>query len=532
MAEIEKESLIDSVYRKFVRGISRAIGSTEFYEFFMDSLAGAHNELQFSNRRMVKSVDLTWVQQIEGALDGMQNIVSAPRNVIKEEELIVNVANAKKAGAETVRHLAQHSALVEDFNEESGDVRPGRLMQRYREDSIGIYENRLVYTAMEFAHHFVKVRHDALMEVMSDEFGAKLKVQSDMKCATEQVHFDMFMHIKEIDNVLETDEKHGDVLARISRIYRILTVFLNSDFAQQMSKLPRVGGTINKTNVLKKNPDYRVILQMWEFLKSYEGVGYSIKVEEQNPEINERFQEDIYRNILFNYLILKGYLETEKERKIPAAAKTKQKYIKPKVIHQIIEELTEDYDLPDVEIRKVLIEEMTREQLMQEEASERLRLVDEQEGRRKAEEQALKAEQRLEKERLRKEREAENERRREEQKRQAEEDKRKSLIFEEEFNAFRENLEERIASRREKEGLWHREKEDFVDAVAIMMEEELRRQAMIYLQAYAEELTYFAKNLDKRRRLRKQAEDDYRKEIEERELLRRERLAKKSLGKE
>ena len=192
---VKKKSLIDPIYQKFAKSVLRALGSTEFYEFFMDSLASAHNELQFSNRRMIKSVDLTWVQQIESALDGMQNIVSAPRNVIKEEELIVNVANAKKAGAETVRHLAQHSALVEDFNEESGDVRPGRLMQRYREDSIGIYENRLVYTAMEFAHHFVKVRHDALMEVMSDEFGAKLKVQSDIKCATEQVHFDMFILI-------------------------------------------------------------------------------------------------------------------------------------------------------------------------------------------------------------------------------------------------------------------------------------------------------------------------------------------------
>ena len=133
---------------------------------------------------------------------------------------------------------------------------------------------------------------------------------------------------------------------------------------------------------------------------------------------------------------------------------------------------------------------------------------------------------------MRKEREAELERKREEQKRQAEEDKRRSLIFEEEFANFRENLEDRITSRREKEALWHQEKDDFIDAAAILMEEELRKQAMIYLQAYAEELTFFAKNLDKRRRLRKQAEDDYRKKIEERELLRRERLAKKSLGKE
>ena len=270
---------------------------------------------------------------------------------------------------------------------------------------------------------------------------------------------------------------------------------------------------------------------MWEFLKSYEGVGYSIKIEEQNPEINERFQEDIYRNILFNYLILKGYLETERERKIPAGTKTKQKYIQPKIIHQIIEELTEDYDLPDVEIRKVLIEELTREQLMREEASERLRLVEEQEERRNEEEKALKAELRLEKERLRKEKEEAEERRREELKRQNEEDKRRSKIFEEELENFKANLEERIFSRREKEALWNKEKEDYADAAYLMQEEELRKQAMKYLQAYAEELDYFAKNLEKRCKLRTQTEEQYQLELEERELLRRERLAKKSLEK-
>ena len=335
MAE-EKAALIDSIYRKFVRGVSRAIGSDEFYEYFMTAIGNSHREFQFSNRRLIKSVDITWVEKIEGALSAMQNIISTPRNIIKEEELIVNVANAKKAGAETVRHLAVHSALVEDFNEDNGEVRPSRLMQRYREDSIGLYENRLVYTTMELAHHFVKIRHDALLEIISDEFGAKLKVRTDMDCATEHVHMDMFLHIKEIDGILETDAKHGDVLARISRIYRVITAYLGSDFAKEMAKLPRVSGTINKTNVLKKNPDYKVILQLWEFLKNYNDVGYSIRIEEQNPEISERFEENIYRNILFNYLILKGYLDDERDRKIPGNGRIKEKYIKPKVIQKII----------------------------------------------------------------------------------------------------------------------------------------------------------------------------------------------------
>ena len=116
--------------------MTRAIGSTEFYEFFMDAVSRAQNEFQFSNRKLIKTVDATWVDSIEEALEAMQNIISSPRNVIKEEELIVNVANAKRAGAETVRHLAQHSDLVEDFNADHGEVRPSRLMQRYREDSI------------------------------------------------------------------------------------------------------------------------------------------------------------------------------------------------------------------------------------------------------------------------------------------------------------------------------------------------------------------------------------------------------------
>lgn len=155
MAQADKkaknEALIDPIYEKFVRGVTRAIGSTEFYEYFMDAVSHAQNEIQFSNRKLVKTVDLDWVDAIEEALPAMQNILAAPRNMIKEEDLIVNVANAKHSGAETVRHLAQHSGLVESFDEETGDVRPSRLMQRYREESLGLYEFRLCAVACEKA---------------------------------------------------------------------------------------------------------------------------------------------------------------------------------------------------------------------------------------------------------------------------------------------------------------------------------------------------------------------------------------------
>ena len=123
-ADEKVTSLIDPIYERFSKGVIRAIGSTEFYEFFMDAISRADNEFQFSNRKMVKLVDLEWVDTIEKSLEAIQNIVNNPRNVIKEEELVVNVVNAKKGGSEVVRNLAQHASYVDDFNEEKAEVKP------------------------------------------------------------------------------------------------------------------------------------------------------------------------------------------------------------------------------------------------------------------------------------------------------------------------------------------------------------------------------------------------------------------------
>ena len=480
--------VIDPVYQKYVKSVIRALSSTDFYEYFMESVARADNEFQFSNRRMEKIVDTSWVESIEGAMEGFQNIISSPRNIIKEEELVVNVANAKRTGNEVVRHLAQHTALVEDFNENTGDVRPSRLMQRYREDTIGLYENRIVFTTLEMAYQFVKIRYDALFSAMSDEFGAKLKLRSDMASATEAVHMDMFLHIRDIDSAMETDEKNREIFERISRLHRLLATFMNSPFAQTLSKLARVKGTITKTNVLKKNPNYRKIVELFEFLRNYGDVGYTIKIIEQNPYINEEFERDIYHNILFNYVVLKGYLERDKDRRMPVPLKQRKRALKPKVIKQIIEELTEDYDIPDVEIRKVLIEELTREQLMREEAEERRRLVAEQEQRKREEAERLRLEQEAEKERIRHEKEVEKERIRQEKAADEErlllermereqEDRRRSKLFRNEIAYFRDHLEDHKFAREEQAAEERAAKQDFADAVEVLEEtERLRRE--------------------------------------------------------
>lgn len=482
-------SLVDPVYRKFTRSVQRALSGDDFYRFFMESIANADNQIQFSNRREVKSVDPVWVENIEASMEAFQHIIAMPRQEFKEDELIVNVAYARRTGQDVVRHLSSHAALVEDYNEEDGTVRPSRVLQKYREESLGLYENRLVFTALEQAYHFTKIRHDALFSAMGDQFGAKLKVTSNMESATELVHMDLFLHIRSTESMLETDEKNRDIFNRISRLYRLLGVFMSSPFAQQLAQFDRVKGAIHKTNILKRNPDYKAAVKLLEFLRSYDQVGYVIAVVEQNPTVSETFEKDIYHNILFNYLILKGYLEDEESRRLPVLRKPRQRKLKPKFIKQVIEELTEDYDLPDVEVRKILIEELTKEQLMQEEAAERRRLVEEQAQRKKEEQARIKAEKAAEKARIKAEKEAEAARRRaekeaEEQRRLYErmeretEDHRRKQALSAELEYFREHLPERLAQRAEAEAELRQraQREDYADAVQLLDEAAQRKQ--------------------------------------------------------
>lgn len=530
-AEAEPMSLVDPIYQKFTKSIIRALGSTEFYQYFMENLACAQNTIQFSNRKMVKTVDLSWVDAIEEALPGFQTIINTPRNVIKEEELVVNVANAKRTGTEVVQHLAQHASLVEKFDEETGDVRPSRLMQRYREDSTELYENRLVYTTLETAYHFVKIRHDALFQAMSDEFGAKLKVESRMDSPTEHVSLDMFLQIRKVDSLLDTDDKNYEAFSRISKIYRVLGMYMNTDFARAMSKLVRVKGSVTKTNVLKKNPSYRKIAQLWDFLRSYESIGYTIRIVEQNPEVNEVLQRDIYHNILFNYLILKGYLQDEEDRQV-SVRKEKKRVLKPKFIKEIIEELTEDYDLPDVEVRKVLIEELTKAQLMKEESAERHRLVEEQRQRKKAEEERIRQEKAAEKERIRQVKAAERERIRLEKEKEQErllfermeregEERRRSGLIKEELKRFSERLQTVLEARLDQEQKQTEimERLDFSDAVILLEEEETRRReanARLRKQRQQERELKRIQEEQERIRLEEEAEQErIRKEAEE-----------------
>jgi len=421
--------MIDPIYRKFTAKAFQNLTGTEFYNYFTTSLMNGEHEFQFSNRKLHMQVDERWVEIIEDTIPHFIEIARNPRVIITQEELITNVVQAKKIDQQVVRHLCAHSFLV-DAIDEKGEVVPGKVLNIFKEETWDTYENRFVFTLMKMTYDFISKRYQDMKEAMNDEFGATLIIKSSGNTAMEDLNIDMKMKIKQVDDLFDKNAKHKSIFTRIEEIYQAMLSLMNTTFAKTMSKFLRVTPPLVPTNAIKKNPHLRKCHKLWDFLLAYFDVGYTIEIIEQNPEINEKFEQDIWDDIMFTYIILKGYLEDNRDRAMDRDVKSVRRTLKPRYIKEIVEEIVRNFNMNDVEVRKVLIEELTKEQLMREEQSERYKIVEEQrqakeEKKRQAELEKIRQAKEAEKQRKLAEKQKERERIQAEKDRIKQEEKRK-----------------------------------------------------------------------------------------------------------
>ena len=371
----ERMWLIDSIYKKFTSKAFKALSSPEFFDFFMSMMKNGDQTFQFTNKHLDMNIDERWVNIIEDTVPALQAVARDPRVIITQEELITNVVQVRKINAQVVQHLIAHSYLLDAFDEETGEVRPAKMLNILKEETWDTYENRFVYTLLVKTYEFVRKRFRDMQELMGDDLGAHLKIKAEGYSRMEHLWIDQDLKIQQKDDFFDSDDPNS-AFFRIKKIYENLMELMASRFAKEMKKFSKVNPPLVPTNAIKKNPYLRKCHKLWDFIWSYYDVGYSVEIREQNPEINQKFEQDIYNNIMFTYIILKGYLEENRDRALDKHSKARRTTIRPKYIKEIIEEFVQSFDLPDVEVRKILIQELTKEDLMREERGERYRLVE------------------------------------------------------------------------------------------------------------------------------------------------------------
>ena len=351
---------INDLYLKYTDGISEALEDDRYFQYLFEIVQAGNNTLQQKHRILHKVVDEQWLSVVEEGLTAIFNIVDKPRRFITTSEEVVPVALAKKITADSVRHLSQNTQFI--VANAKGEIQPTKILNVTTEESYDLYENRFVYHLIQRLFAFVDKRTDVIFWSTGDETCDVMSMESTIDDAYEEISYKVEMKIRNRQSLVENDTDNMSIFKRIDRVRRMSRVLRSSSFCDIMNGCARVYSPIQRTNLMMKDPDYRTCYKLWQFIENYDEVGYSIEEQDSALEFDEEYLLQMYINLITNYTVFKSLLESD-PRKMSEIAQEKREPVKPKFIKEIKEEIVDDYNIPDVEVRKVIIEEVTQAQL-------------------------------------------------------------------------------------------------------------------------------------------------------------------------
>ena len=352
----------EELYEGYQSNILALTSSDEYYDHMLDAMETGKTEVSLFNRFFEKKIDLKWVEAIEACIIPLDTIVRNPRKFIVQEEEIVPIERAKKITAESIRHLAQHTNMIARVD---GDrVTPNQILNVFREESYEIYENRFIFTLLRNLRHFIDTRYNVLFNMEQDENMSSLKMNSEFKHGNETVTYKLevstqasaVMHDEHMVDARGQLDENATALERIERIKRIINGFCGSSFMRDLENCTPVRPPIMRTNVIQKNPDFRACLTLWQFISSYDEVGYEIVAKESDELVPDDYKSDLFKLVTVNYMLLKKNVGEQ----IFEEAKLRKRKLKPKILKRLAEDLVLNYDMEEVEIRKVFIDELKR----------------------------------------------------------------------------------------------------------------------------------------------------------------------------
>ena len=355
---------IQDLYTSFSEQMEPIQEESRYFRYLFEMAQASGTTIEQQREELVKVVDEEWISMIEDSLDAINTIIEKPRRFITNEEEVVPVSLAKKISADSVRHLSQNTQFLAPS--EDGQVHPTRILNVNTVETYDLYENRFIYHLIQRLLTFVDKRTDVIFWSTGNEIRNRFKMHSKIDDAYEEIEYNVEMTVKNRQSFAENDADNMDVFMRIDRVRRLVMALRGASFCQIMNGCGAVRSPIQRTNLIMKDPNYRKCYQLWQFMERYDKVGYNIDVQQQSLAFDDEYMVQMYTNLINNYTVFKSL--TDDERNLQELENVHPEPVAPRFIKELDEVRVDSPDLPDVEVRRVFVEEVTQAQLDAEQA--------------------------------------------------------------------------------------------------------------------------------------------------------------------
>ena len=219
----------------------------------------------------MKELDYEWIDIIEDVLPYLDNILRNPKRFIVNEEEIVKVELARKVTVESVIHLTQHTNFIQKIDE-NGDVKPSKILNINREESLDTYENRFIFTLLNNLRTFYEERVSATGGTSYCLDKNNMIYIANSKVNSEEIN--VKYEINDTSKVIKGTggAKNGFSFEdRLKKIKIQMDGFFGSELYTTLAKLhvPPVRSPIRHTNVILKNPNFKKAEELWNYIQAF-----------------------------------------------------------------------------------------------------------------------------------------------------------------------------------------------------------------------------------------------------------------------
>ncbi len=337
---------MDEAYEKWYREFSELTDAFDDDELYssLDSLINAsRNTFAFNKKIMEKAIDVSWVEAIENGILHVDNFLRSPRRTIEDVEEVVPIALSKKITVESVKHLAQHTDLIQSIDRKTGKITPSKILNVHKEESLMTYENKFVNTLVDRLYIFINTRYEKLAQVAKDEEVFSLgydTVLEDGKGGKMKVD----VKIETVDSLDSYDSNGMTVWQRVEKLKKAIEGYKGSVLCQTLGNT-YIRPPVMRTNAIMKNVDLKACLTLWQYIESYDKVGYEINVQNTAVQPEKAYVNDFYKLVALNLLLFRSYMNADNADKLKELKSRKLKPMSPKIVKKFDNELTADYSV-------------------------------------------------------------------------------------------------------------------------------------------------------------------------------------------
>lgn len=292
---IKKEKIKAVDISEITKYISKKYSTAHNYKLFsalLDAIGRGNNKLSQNMLEQTLDIKADWVDAIQDGIIAMQKIVSKPKLALREERDLVKVERAKRVDAVAVRHLSTHTQFIKLVRED-GSVVPSNIMTRNLEDELAIYENRFLYALLQRLKSFVGKRYTIIMDHAKIKDNIALSYTSNFKYGRAEIDCRLNIGVKMDKEMTQTQAENIRLLNRLKFIKDQIAALEASPFMRAMRKTKMVLPPIQRTNILKSNPEYSLCYNLWVMLSNYNTVGYSVNLVEKQLPFDEAYYQDL-----------------------------------------------------------------------------------------------------------------------------------------------------------------------------------------------------------------------------------------------